>query len=293
MVITSLSGLGWPITPTGLDRALGGVLGVSSRPLASRKQAHGGNRTTERWGGGRRLLLGARGDLTAAGPPHDRRLHTALLPSPKSRSPGMWGALGLRLLLGLPGSGPPTPAAEPRIGLPGAPPGSGAPIGCRCPTPGAAAEADRWIGGPAAASSPWRRPCSPPRPGRPPGSPQLSPLFGLQPPPRSARAPAPPDPGLPLRCGKACPAPRRCSWPPRPSPGQAGPSRAGDRSPGPGGGQARGEGPCQRGRARRGHLRAAPRSARLWAQRRDAVTRDPLWDERRKVPGKPSGSQQE
>lgn len=145
----------------------------------------------------------------------------------------MWGGLGLRLPLGLPGPGPPIPAAKSRIGLRGAPPGSGAPIGCRCPTPGAAAEADRGIGGPAAASSPWRRPCSPPRPGHPPGSPRLSPLFGLQPPPRSACALAPPDPGLPLRCGKACPAPRRSSRPPRPSPGQRPDLRWGPK-PGPG-----------------------------------------------------------
>lgn len=47
----------------------------------------------------------------------------------------------------------------------------------------------------------FARPCSPPRPGHPPGSPRLSPLFGLQPPPCSACALAPPDPGLPLRCG--------------------------------------------------------------------------------------------
>lgn len=122
------------------------------------------------------------------------------------RGDGEGGGFGLRLPLGLRSPGPPTPAAKPRIGLPGAPPGSGAPIGCRCPTPGAAAEADRRIGGPAAASPPWRRPCSPPRPGLPLGSPRLSPLFALRLPPRSACALAPPAPGLPLRCGKACPA---------------------------------------------------------------------------------------
>lgn len=211
-------------------------------------------------------------------------------PEPQIPQPGDVGSTRPPASIGSPGFGP----AYPCGGAPHWP--ARRPAWFRCahwlPLPDPR-RGRRWIGGPAAASSPWRRPCSPPRPGRPPGSPQLSPLFGLQPPPRSARAPAPPDPGLPLRCGKACPAPRRSSRPPRPSPGQAGPSRAGDRSPGPGGGQARGEGPCQRGRARRGHLRAAPRSARLWAQRRDAVTRDPLWDERRKVPGKPSGSQQE
>lgn len=86
--------------------------------------------------------------------------------------------------------------------------------------------------------------------------------------------------------------PRRSSRPPRPSPGQTGPSRAGDQSPGPGGGQACG-GPCKPGRARRGHLCAVPRGARVWAQRRVTVTRDPLWDECKKVRGKPSGSHQE
>lgn len=158
------------------------------------------------------------------------------------------GGFGLSLPLGLWGPYPPTPAAKPRIGLPVAPPGSGALIGCRCPTPGAAAEADRRIGGPAAASPPWRRPGSPPRPGLPLGSPLLSPLLALQLPPRSACALAPPAPGLPLRCGKACPAsPTQLSaaaplprpnrpesrWGPKPGPGwgpglrravQAGPS---------------------------------------------------------------------
>lgn len=86
--------------------------------------------------------------------------------------------------------------------------------------------------------------------------------------------------------------PRRSSRPPRPSPCQTGPSRAGDQSPGPGGGQARG-GPCKPGRARRGHLCAVPQGARVWAQKRVTVTPDPLWDKRKKVRGKPSGSHQE
>lgn len=56
--------------------------------------------------------------------------------------------------------------------------------------------------------------------------------------------------------------PRRSSRPPRPSPGQTGPSRAGDQSLGPARGQACG-GPCKPGRARRGHLCAVPQGARV------------------------------
>lgn len=82
--------------------------------------------------------------------------------------------------------------------------------------------------------APRRRPCSLPRPGLPLGSPRLSPLFALQLPPRSACALAPPAPGLPLCCGKACPAsPKQLSaaaplprpdrpeprWGPKPGPG--------------------------------------------------------------------------
>lgn len=57
--------------------------------LAPQKQAQGGRvlqqpgLTTEQWGGDRRLTLGARGDLTAAG-----LLHATLLLSPNSRNRG-------------------------------------------------------------------------------------------------------------------------------------------------------------------------------------------------------------
>lgn len=185
------------LTLTALDRASGGVLGVTpaagsdSRAVGLEQETSSGNQ--------RRPDCSRAAPRTAAprGAPPKPRLQPG-------DGEGVDSASGFHWVAG--GPGPPTPAAKPRIGLPGAPPGSGAPIGCRRSTLGAAAEADRRIGGPAAASPPWRRPCSPPRPGLPLGSPRLSPLFALQLPPRSACALAPPAPDLPLRCGKACPA---------------------------------------------------------------------------------------
>ncbi|XP_044920300.1 CMP-N-acetylneuraminate-beta-1,4-galactoside alpha-2,3-sialyltransferase isoform X1 [Mustela putorius furo] len=99
----------------------------------------------------------------------------------------------------------PAAAAQLCIGQPGAPPGSRGPIGRGCPTPGEGAEAESGIGGrsvpgsrprapPAAASPLWRRPCSPPRRGRPPGSPAAvvaACALAFAFPPASGRAPPP------------------------------------------------------------------------------------------------------
>lgn len=132
----------------------------------------------------------------------------------------------------------PAAAAQLCIGQPGAPPGSRGPIGRGCPTPGEGAEAESGIGGrsvpgsrprapPAAASPLWRRPCSPPRRGRPPGSPAAvvaACALAFAFPPASGRAPPPRC--LLLRCGKGQSCARRgaaatavtVAAPPLPSP---------------------------------------------------------------------------
>lgn len=133
-------------------------------------------------------------------------------------SPPLLGTWRVPSQLGRSGPRPALPAARLYIGQLGAPPGSRAPIGRGCPTPGKGSEAESRIGGPAipgswprappAAASPlWRRPCSPPRRGRPPGSPAAATAAACAVasafPPAFGRAP--PAPCFPLRCGKGPP----------------------------------------------------------------------------------------
>lgn len=138
------------------------------------------------------------------------------------------------------------PAVQPRIGQPGAPPGSRAPIGRGCPTPGEGAEAESGIGGPvvhgsgsrprappAAASPLWRRPGGPPRLGRPLGFPAApAAAFAVAPAFPAASGRAPPTPCLPLRCGKGRSCARRGGQSPRLTGAAAPPLPRSSRSPG-------------------------------------------------------------
>lgn len=68
--------------------------------------------TAERWSGDRRLPLGTRADLTAAGPPHARQLHAAFLPS-SNYSPEMGrGWIRPPASIGCPGPGPAHPCGK-------------------------------------------------------------------------------------------------------------------------------------------------------------------------------------
>lgn len=238
----------------------------------------------ERWD--RRLPIGSRGDLTAAGPSHAQQLHEAFLPSSNSSremGKGVDSASGFHWVSGVRARPPlrrslalacPAPRPVPVRPLaadarpPARPPRrtAGLVVPPLRPHHGGARAVRRVLGslwGPLgclrysrcdclrALRAPWRHP-----------------------PPASLSAAVRPA----LR-------PRRSSRPPRPSPGQTGPSRAGDQNLGPGGGQACG-GPCKPGRARRGHLCAVLQGARVWAQRRVTVNRDPLVGRAQESPGK-------
>lgn len=156
----------------------------------------------------------------------------------------------------------PLPREQLCIGQLGAPPDSRAPIGRERPTPGEGSEAESGIGGPAvpsrgpcappAAASPlWRRPCSPPRRGRPPGSPAAAAAACAAAstfPPASGRAP--PPPGIPLRCGKGLSCARRGT----------GVTAANGRRPNP---SRRPRPPGLRARAAEGRVKARPSRLRI------------------------------